>query len=233
MKEQNYGLVGSGLLANHFLRLFQLENIQLTVWNRRDDTLLPEEKLSECDIILLAISDGAIEEFSSSHKFKKSTLIHFSGALEIKGVTGFHPLMTFSQELYTLDKYRKIPFVGTEDITIFREIFPWLRNSYFQIPVDKKPLYHALCVIGGNFTTILWQKVIKDFKEELNIPEHILNPYIDQICHNIKEDYKTALTGPVKRQDKLTIRKNIKALQSRLWKRIYRLFNRVYLKELK
>ncbi len=234
MKKISYGLVGNGLLATHLTHYFSMEKIPYISWIRKEDSISPAEKMKDCQVILLPISDDSIESFVTNNpKLKDKILVHFSGALSINGVLGFHPLMTFSKNLYSLEKYRSIPFIGVTECEEFSQIFPGLKNEFYIIDRDKKALYHALCVLGGNFSTMLWQKVINQFESELNLPKEVLNPYIDQVCYNIKENPDSALTGPVKRQDINTIKKNIKALNGNLWKKIYKLFNRVYKLETK
>lgn len=232
MNRTNYGIVGDGYLATHFAHYLDLEGIPFNKWSRRVDNISPVDKLSECDIILLLISDGSIEQFiEDNRKLKEKIIIHFSGALVTDKAIGFHPLMTFSDTLYNLEHYRAIPIIGSKTSKPFHHYFPKLKNSYHVINEDQKPLYHALCVLSGNLTTILWQKAFKDFETELNLPTEILIPYLKQVTENIKNNPETALTGPIKRQDRSTMKRNKKALKSRLWQQIYTLFNRVYKKE--
>ncbi|QEN04518.1 DUF2520 domain-containing protein [Thiospirochaeta perfilievii] len=229
MKTTRYGLVGNGLLANHLKKFLDLEGIEYLHWSRKENQENPWEILKECRIVLIVIKDSNIENFISQNpKLKEKTLVHFSGSITVDGTYGFHPLMTFGEDLYSLESYREIPFIGCETIEKFREIFPELKNCYYTIDKSQKELYHALCVIGGNFTTILWQKVIDGFTDDLKLPKKVLNPYLNQVCTNIMTDHVNALTGPIKRGDKLTIKKNISALKDRSWKRVYKMFNSIY-----
>lgn len=229
METQIYGIVGNGAMAKHFSNYLDLEGISHTRWKRGESL----DKLRECKTILLLISDDSIEEFLKENlSIRSKTLIHFSGALSIKGVLGFHPLMTFGNNLYTLEEYRNIPFIGSEKTNQFYNIFPNLKNAYYKIDKNLKGYYHALCVISGNFSSILWSKVFKSFKEDLALPEEVLFPYLQKTFNNILENPKNSLTGPIKRQDKITMNKNRRKLNS-LWNKIYKLFNKVYLKELK
>lgn len=234
MNKIKIGIVGDGLAATHFAHYLQLENILFRSWSRKKDLTAPGNKLSECSIVLLLIRDDSIEDFISNNpKLKRKTLIHFSGSLSTPEAIGFHPLMTFSKKLYTLEKYRTIPFIGVKDAPDFNQFFPTLKNPFYTINEEQKSHYHALCVLSGNLTTLLWLKASTDFKEKLDLPKEILFPYLEQICNNIEEDPFNALTGPIKRGDKSTIKKNKKALRSRIWSRIYTLFNKVYKEELK
>ena len=229
MNTINYGLIGNGLLATHFRHFFTQEGINFTPWSRKEDTVTPWEKLKNCSILIIIITDSQIEKFILNNKnLMTKKLVHFSGALNTSYAIGVHPLMTFSTRLYSLQEYRNISFVGDSSKLIFNEIFPKLKNNYYQIDNNKKEFYHSLCVVSGNFTTMLWQKVFIEFEQSLNIPKEALFPYLNQIKNNLEIDYKNSLTGPIKRQDKTTIKKNIKAIKNKLWKKMYKLFNKIY-----
>lgn len=224
-----YGIIGNGLMARHFTNYLTLESIPFILWCRKESKESPENALKECPIILLLISDGAIDSFIISNPWlQHKKVVHFSGALNIKGCLNYHPLMTFSKTLYSIKEYRNIPFIGIKNQPSFLEIFPTLKNCYYQIDEKQKPLYHALCVISGNFTNILWHKTFKEFEDKLNLPKEVLMPYLEKTLENIQNNPLNSLTGPIRRNDKKTIYANIKSLQSLTWKKIYKLFVKAY-----
>lgn len=224
-----YGIVGNGNMARHFMKYLSLEKITFVYWSRNISISPIDETLKDCNTIILLISDNAIESFINKNLWLKGkTIVHFSGALHIDGVFSYHPLMTFSTKLYSLNEYREIPFIGEKNQPSFSSIFPLLKNRYYTIKPGDKPLYHALCVVSGNFTNIIWQKTFSDFESKLNIPRAVLFPYLEKSFNNIKESPFSSLTGPIKRDDRVTIKKNIKALKPSVWKKIYRLFIKAY-----
>lgn len=234
MKEHKLGIVGDGCMARHLKHYLDMENIPFTGWSRSVDSCSPYSKLKHCRYVIILISDDHIEDFiQRNHELLNMNLIHFSGSLTTNSAAGIHPLMTFSKELYSLNEYRNIPFIGEEGNTTLKEVIPELKNPYYEVPQDIKPAYHALCVISGNFTNIIWNKVMRDFKNRLGLPKELLYPYLDRTIANIKTDPFNSLTGPIKREDKSTIKRNIKALKNPLWRKIYMLFNKAYKKELK
>lgn len=229
MNKKTLGIVGNGSLAKHLSHYCHLKGIPFISWSRSEDKLSPEEKLHKADTILLLISDDSINDFINRHPdLQKKQLIHCSGSLVTDLAMGYHPLMTFSHSLYGLEFYSTIPFVGEIGSPHLRELIPEWDNPYYAIPKEQRALYHALCVVGGNFTNIIWAKVFRDFKEQLKLPDEILHPYLEQTVKNIKTDPYNSLTGPIKRGDTLTMKRNRKALNNRIWNRIYKLFNRVY-----
>jgi predicted short-subunit dehydrogenase-like oxidoreductase (DUF2520 family) len=134
-----------------------------------------------------------------------------------------HPLMSFAKEqTYSLETYAKIPFVLESGRKTFEEILPGLHNPHFTIEGAQKTLYHALCVMSGNFTTLLWQKAFLDFESKLGLQREILLPYLDQITANLKSDLQSALTGPIARGDNSTIRKHLETLGPDPYAGVYR-----------
>lgn len=230
-KKLIYGIVGSGHVASHMAEYFKLEGIEYITWDRQSSSINAYDKLSKADIILILISDKNIKNFVKENKnLKHKTLIHFSGSFYSKQVLGVHPLMTFGKKLYNLKTYRSIPFIFDAGLD-FAQLFPALKNLSYPIKPENKGLYHALCVLSGNFTIMLWLKAKNDFEKKLNLPWEILLPYLKQIFNNINTDIDNALTGPVKRNDEETILNDIKSLDEVEWKDVYRTFEKTFRRE--
>ncbi len=185
--------------------------------------------IEKCSHVLLAISDNALHEFVKQLP-KNKIIIHFSGNLSLSPAYGVHPLMTFTENLQSLDFYKKIPFVVEENPARLglRDLIHELDNPWTFIKSQDKPLYHAMCVVGGNFTNILWREVHKIFSENINIPAHFLKPYIEATFHNIIQNPQNSLTGPLQRKDLVTIENNIKALNPTGLSPLYREFLKLH-----
>jgi predicted short-subunit dehydrogenase-like oxidoreductase (DUF2520 family) len=226
----SYGVVGDGRVAKHFSNYLRLLNIPFKTWSRRK----PETSLADCTVILILISDSQIENFFKENEswMKTKTVIHFSGSLSLENIFGYHPLMTFTNDLYDLETYRKIVFIGEKGATDFKTVFPQLNNKYFVISKEAKALYHAMCVMSGNFTVLLWQNFFQQLKTQWDIPESAAFPYLEQVTKNLMNSSNIALTGPLQRKDFLTIERNQKALAESTnpkLKEIYNAFVETYL----
>lgn len=225
-----YLLIGSGRTARHFKNYFQQLNLSFSTWDRSQSNSTLLSLVTEATHVLLLISDSAIEGFYKEHLAQSGkVVVHFSGALEVPGVISAHPLMTFSGDAYPLETYQKVSFVITSSRD-FSEILPDLPNEHYRISVDQKALYHAFCVMSGNFTTLLWKKMSQGMKD-LHLPEHIFRPYLQQIAANILTDSQGSLTGPIARRDLETVKKNDQALAGDPYQKIYRAFLEVYFPE--
>lgn len=221
-----YTIIGNGRTARHMKFYLQSQNVRVHSWNRKENTAEDLSRfIKACDTVLVLIKDSEIKKFVDEHpELQQKTLVHFSGALVLSGIVGLHPLMTFSDKLYNLDFYKKIPFISEKGNETFQDIFPQLENPSTEIDPAMKPLYHSLCVMGGNFTTLLWTKLLESFKTKFDFNPELVFPFLEKITENIKEDYKTALTGPLVRKDISTMRKNLTALENDSFADVYRSF---------
>ena len=224
-----YGLIGSGRAARHFARYLALLNIPFKTWARREDLgVSPAQKLQDCGTLLLLIRDGAIDSFIQQNpEIKQHRLVHFSGALTIKGCYGTHPLTSFGHDLENLEYYEQIVFVSEKADCNFKELFPELSNTFFSIEPSHKPLYHALCVLSGNFSVLLWQKLFEGLRT-LNISEAAGQHYLQAVTQNILRNPGAALTGPLARGDQGTLTKNFTALEGDPFQRVYAAFTQAF-----
>lgn len=217
-------IIGSGRMARHFdFYLSSLLRVDanntatdkrttISHWNRTLPIAQLQQDIQLADKVWLLISDSALAEFFETHLAGlNKTVIHFSGALHIRGMIAAHPLMTFSTQLYTLDFYKKIPFVLSEPQLLLSDLDPHLSNPSFFLSPEQKPLYHALCVLGGNLPHLLWQKM-RNGMLELGLPDHVIDLYLEKNLENFKASPQTSLTGPLARKDFKTIEKNLNAL---------------------
>lgn len=225
-----YAIIGAGRAANHIIQYFKLLDIPFRQWSRSCNELSSLNScIADCQQILLLINDSAIENFITDNPILHTRkIVHFSGALLSKLAYGAHPLMSFGDELYSLDVYRSIPFILDNNEFSFEQLLPGLNNPNFIIPANLKPLYHSLCVLSGNFTVLLWQKFFSELEEKFNISREFAQHYLQQITSNLQRDPKSALTGPLARDDKATIAANLVALADDPFQKIYQSFVEVY-----
>lgn len=235
----NYAIVGGGRLARHFSQYFHLLGISHACWARdhrspfntfkqADAEKRLRETVAGADRVLLLVTDSAIAVLLKQYPFlHEKQLIHCSGALSLPGVAGAHPLMTFADQLYDLDTYRSVPFM-VEPGHDFGEMFPALPNPHFAINVEDKARYHALCVMAGNFSQVMWKGISDRFEQQLNLPADSLHPYLKQVAANFMQAPASALTGPLVRNDQQTIERNIQSLDEDPLQDLYRAFVRFY-----
>lgn len=220
-------LIGSGRVARHLSHYLSLLNIHFETWDRAQDPHAISRKVAEATHILLAISDSALESFYGKHLAgHDKVVVHFSGAHHFDDMIAAHPLMTFGPDLYSLETYKKIHFAltGTKDLP---SAIPGLENSYSVLAAEDKALYHAYCVLGGNFTTLLVNKMLEGL-ESLNIPRQAASIYIQQTLENTLASSSKALTGPLARKDVSTVEANLEALKNDPYLEVYKSFLKIH-----
>ena len=240
----NYAIVGGGRLARHFSEYFRLLEIPHNCWTRdrrsRFNTFdLPaaEQRLKEAvgnaDRVLLLVSDKAITSVLRQYPFlHEKCLVHCSGSLSIPGVAGAHPLMTFTDRMYELDTYQGIPFI-LEPGSDFARLFPGLPNTHFVINVEDRARYHAMCVMAGNFSQLLWKGISDRFEQQFALPATTMRPYLKQVTENFIRSPASALTGPLTRNDSQTIERNLNSLSGDPLQDLYAAFVNFYQHEKK
>ena len=223
----NILLIGSGRMAQHLKHWNSLlqSPASLLTWNRSEDVHLLNERLQKIDLVWLAISDSAIVEFFEQHLQGKK-VIHFSGALHDHRIPCAHPLMSFPKSLLESSVYPNIHFAVTGADRL-QDLMPNFANTFSVLAAENKALYHALCVVAGNFPQLLWQECFPEF-QKLAIPEQAFNTYIRQITENFIQLKNNAITGPLVRRDFATIEKNKAALEDSKLQKVYSSFEKEF-----
>ena len=236
MQSKRHLLIGSGQSAfhlNEYLKLLSsIDNsIVVTHWSRKTHSESDlSVKIQNADCVYLLIKDDSLIEFYNRHpSLKEKPCFHFSGALASFGnCISVHPLMSFaSHKPLALDLYKSIPFVTDHSQRPKDFLLP---NSVQMVSPEDKKLYHALCVISGNFTVLLWTMVQKQFTK-MNLPPEILNPYLNQIAKQLMEDPEKSLSGPFLRKDFKTIEAHLESIHSTPLEPIYLGFLKSYFTE--
>ena len=230
MRDQVYGIVGDGRVAHHLSHYFRSMGMRVVGWSRRrcrQDGVPLAQVLGNIDVVLLLISDDAIVPFAAAQpELAGRTLVHCSGALVAPGIHGMHPLMTFGPALFPLDRYQAIPFVCDAGGPGFREVFPTLPNPAYALAAEHKGLYHALCVLAGNLTPVLWERLLDTFETRFGLPAAAAMPYLHEVVRRIEGPRPFTTTGPVARGDRHTVNHNLEALADEPLRSVYEGFVR-------
>ena len=229
----HYLIIGRGRVARHIQHYFSLLQLSFESWHREKTIVELHTKLNRATHVLLLISDQAIDDFFVTHLNNREIFsIHFSGSVVSSYSDGAHPLMTFSEHLYPVSVYQSIPFILDHDAPSFETLLPGIPNQHVRLNTALKAKYHALCVLSGNFSCLLWQKLFCDFSNELHIPSSIAYPYLKQQMQNLLSHSTSVLTGPLVRGDQETIESNLNALNGDPFQVVYEGFVACY-KQLK
>lgn len=240
-------LLGSGRLARHLSRYFTLQGLSFAQWTNSRElsselfSLLSDSKKPVTHLWIL-VSDSAIDSVArqilsgaANLGVKLPRLLHASGARVVSGVRSVHPLMTFGRELYSLESYRKFPWVIEDqyDGETLEVILGGLPNPSVFLPAGKRPLYHSLVSASGNFPSLLWAEIFRKFEEDLSLPRELLVPFLFQSLTNVVRSGDDAITGPLVRGDQATIRAHQLALEDSRLGDLYSAFVKFHGKEMR
>ncbi len=246
---EKIAIVGNGKVAHHMIQYFGLvgqpfvhwfreskanqsvasgrAQSKLAAFKRKLQSLIKPQSLAAAiervDTVLLLIPDDQIESFIRQNPvLKGKTCVHFSGSLNTELAIGCHPLMTFGADLYDLESYQSIPFVVDEGVE-FKTLFPLFKNPTHGIQANHKALYHAYCVMAGNFSQMLW-KTLGHELEQINLPKDLMSQYLLQNTKNFINNPEKSATGPFVRGDFATIEKHQQALRNHPLSAVYQTF---------
>lgn len=214
-------LVGNGRLAT---TLFGALRGDVRRWSRSSNapiTLNQTIRDENPSHIYLAVSDSALHELADQCRedFKGRTVVHFAGSLSsFAGIHAAHPLSTFSSCEIPMpeSEFDRVPFIRDRGAPSFSTLFPTLRNASFEMDPAMRGYYHALCVMSGNFTVLLWEAAARRFEKNVGVPADALNVYREQIFKNLAQSTtaKSVLTGPLPRGDMKTIDAHLESLNA-------------------
>ena len=102
-----YLIIGNGKVANNFANYLSLLKIPFEKWDRNTDVSL-EKSVQDCNTALILIKDSEIDGFIEDNPpLKDKKLVHFSASLDSNFAQSIHPLASFTENLKTLEEYKK------------------------------------------------------------------------------------------------------------------------------
>jgi len=239
-------IIGSGKVAQHLIQAFakttEIELVQ--VFSRKKDNvfhLLTSDKiitdlnqLIPVDIIIIAVSDDAIEAVSNQILLENQLVVHTSGSVSMEIVNNrnrkgvFYPLQTFSKSKAVDFKIIPICIEATtdKDYKTLNAIAKSISNIVYIINSEQRKSLHVAAVFVSNFVNHLY-KIGNDICIEKKLPFDLLKPLIQETANKILTlSPAEAQTGPAIRQDTQTINSHLKFLTDKNQKQIYKLLTK-------
>ncbi|NDG84860.1 MAG: DUF2520 domain-containing protein [Proteobacteria bacterium] len=223
-------LIGSGRLARHLGRYFELMGAPHLVWDR-PRTPPPSDLTTRATHFWVLVRDEALPALCSSllSDHPHTPILHSSAATCIPEAMTAHPLMTFGPEPYPLAQYQKIPFTVIEEeaahdpdaISFLKDT---LGNPVHFIRQKERLHYHAAAVMISNFSMLLWEAALSGASPDSLPPRQAFEPILEQSLANFMEHGSKALTGPLARGDESVVRAHLDALGASPAQELYRSF---------
>ncbi len=237
-------IIGAGNVATHLFKAFSKANsITVNQWFNRNLNSINSYKneveiidnlslLKDADIYIIAVSDDAIAELSEQLPFENRLVVHTSGSVSIydidkkqkRGV--FYPLQTFSKDA-EMD-FANVPICietigGGEHYNLLKNLALSIGSPTKKVNSDQRRVLHLAAVFVNNFTNQLY-RIGHEITESEGAEFDLLKPLILETAKKVQElSPYMAQTGPAKRHDKKTIKKQLKQLESKQHKDIYEL----------
>jgi predicted short-subunit dehydrogenase-like oxidoreductase (DUF2520 family) len=250
MKPQDVkiGIAGAGRLLNHLAPALHRHgyNIQ-QVWNRDrqkgqalahavEATLIPDLQSFNpfLDLIIIGVSDHAIDDVSGEIPPGRYSVCHTSGASETdvlnphlkKGI--LYPLQTFSPN--RLIEVHRIPFLvhADDDATaeLITTIAQEISEKVYALPKEEWAIVHLAAVFAGNFTNHMIG-MAHEILKRTSMPYEMLEPLIQEtVAKALTHDPYKVQTGPAIRGDRDTMRRHMELLEMRSEKELYQMISK-------
>ena len=163
----------------------------------------------DVDMILIALADHAIAEWSSSIH-THGLVVHTSGCTGLHALDGVSPHTGVLYPLQTLRKERpiaisRVPFCveasNNEDETRLMNLAKTLSGNVVVMDSARRRYLHLAAVFAANFPNFMYA-IAEDLLREQGIPADILRPVISQTAGNASHlDFFSLQTGPAVRND--------------------------------
>ncbi|EAR01145.2 Rossmann-like and DUF2520 domain-containing protein [Maribacter sp. HTCC2170] len=239
-------ILGTGNVAKHLFNacLASTEISIIQVYGRNAESLSYfQEKaqttgniltLAPADIYIIAISDSAIAKISKELVHKKGVVAHTSGSTPMKALSKnnrrgvFYPLQTFTENR-TLN-FKEIPLCieaeHESDRVLLTSFAKILSDNVYEINTKQRKGLHLAAVFANNFTNHMYHKA-KEICDTNDVDFELLHTLINETAAKIKDmtPYE-AQTGPGRRNDTKTVKKQLKKLKNKNHKKIYSLLSR-------
>ncbi|MBC8146969.1 MAG: DUF2520 domain-containing protein [Bacteroidetes bacterium] len=252
MENEKYkiSIIGTGNVATHLA--LELANSGHNLVNIFGRTEIKAKQLSEkvnssftseisnipkdVDLIIVSITDNAIESVIRNVNFGNTLIVHTSGSVAMdifekssENFGVFYPLQTFSKNKEVDFKY--IPICveanNNKNIHLLFELGKSISNDVRKINSEQRKIIHLAAVFACNFTNHLYS-IADEILESNGIPFDILRPLIKETSNKIDNNKPAEVqTGPASRGDSEIIQKHLGQLQNKPeFREIYDLLSR-------
>lgn len=173
------------------------------------------ELAKEADLILIAVSDRAIDEVAASIPATRAIIFHPSGiATAVRGGFSLHPLKSLPPVGEPSDLKAALLVFEGDHREVAERIAAAAGARFAEIAPQQKVLYHAAAVFGSNYVAALL-----DIAEELigieNAREDLAALADSAIQNWRKHADSRRFTGPAARGDQEVLERHVAALANR------------------
>lgn len=237
MKKYNVSILGSGNTATVLgtaLKNAGNTIVEVIARNDKDGMILAKElgakyhddfaEVSEkTEIVLLCVSDNAIEDIAGEVPYRDFIVVHTAGSV---GLDVISPLFKNTGVLYPFVSMQKTNPISFAEVPIFIEgsnafSKEHIQNLALTIAFDiqdfsskQRTGLHLAAVFANNFVNHCID-ISYDLSYGSDVPLDLLKPLLSNYFNRVlNEDPALLQTGPAMRNDTFTIKRHLKMLQN-------------------
>ncbi|MGB0177774.1 MAG: Rossmann-like and DUF2520 domain-containing protein, partial [Owenweeksia sp.] len=198
----------------------------------------PEEAsqlIPETDLVLLCVSDSAVNEVSNSIPRTSKPIVHVSGATPMSSISAQHlhrgiwyPLMSFTSAQDP--EFTSIPFCleasDADTMALIKELTHSMGATSYEVDSEQRKALHLAAVLSQNFSNHLFQLAFEEM-EKAGLDFKLIKPLLIQSVERLGSEMpKIMQTGPAVRNDQATISRHEAMINDPLTLEIYRLMTK-------
>lgn len=212
-------IIGRGNVASHLYKALE-DKTEVCLVNPRTLENLPKDP----EIILISVSDNAIEEVLAKLPDVKSIIAHTAGSIPLnilhsksENIGVIYPLQTFTKDVAL--NYSEIPVLiegSTPEVTETLKNLAFLfSKNVKEIDSEIRKRLHLASVFICNFTNCL-AGISKEILMDANMEFSVLMPLLKQTVNKLENlTPEEAQTGPAVRGDDKVIQSHLKLLKEK------------------
>ena len=174
-----------------------------------------EELALESDVLLLAVSDRAIDAVADLVPPTNAVLFHASGAHgHVRGGFSLHPLKALPPVGHPSDLHDTLLVFEGKHADLAKRIAAAVGARFAEIDAEQKPLYHAAAVFGANYVAAVLDIAARLMSEAGvgDVRDDLVALARSAIDNWRAHDDAGRFTGPAARGDTATIERHFDAL---------------------
>lgn len=237
-------IIGAGNVATHLASAFSaFKGVEINIYSRTFQkaealALMTNakalEKLSDIspdtDLVLIATTDSSVSDVAAEISRINGIVAHTSGSVPLGILSAhharagvFYPLQSFTASEKV--NFKDIPIfleaTDSETLQTLHETATLISNNVYEADSARRAKLHIAGVLTNNFTTALMGYTEEILKSE-GLPLTTVRPLAEM---TLKKSFsigpQAAMTGPAKRGDLDTIKKQLDAIHDPDLKNIY------------
>ncbi len=232
---EKIAIVGSGNVAFAYAKVLKNNGINVYRMLVRNPDVISEIKtkfdvvatlnyheIVDCDIVIIAVNDDAIEDVASKLKSSNAMVVHTSGMKPSNILNKFlhhgviYPLQTITKD-YDID-FKDVPFIITasspNDVEKLMALASVMSELVVESSDENRAYVHMNAIYVSNFVNVMLQ-IANKLLDRKNLDISIFRSLVNE---TIKKSFslgpKEALTGPAKRRDMKTINAHKQMLEN-------------------